>query len=227
MAAQIPSGTSPDEVAVHNYADFVRITFKDSKQTLFFDHSFHNKALFYQRIAPANQTILKACSNKQRSIHTILDLTAGWGIDSFILAQHGKQVTMLEQNSFIASILSASLRSAEAYSRTKQAVSRITLKACNSLDYLRSLKSHEDFDCIYIDPMFPERKSGAKPAKEMQLLQKLTDNLEVTSCFELALQKATNRVVVKRPAKAETITLKKPDFSYKEKSVRFDIYLSR
>lgn len=217
---------SLDEVDVERHSEYVRITFKDSKQSLFFDHSFHSKALFYQRIAPANQTILKACSNKQRSIHTILDLTAGWGIDSFILAQHGKQVTMLEQNPFIASILSTSLDNAGRHSKTMQAVSRMTLKACNSLDYLRSLKSQESFDCIYLDPMFPERKSGAKPAKEMQLLQKLTENLQVSSCFELALEKAINRVVVKRPAKADTITQQKPDFSYKEKSVRFDIYLS-
>jgi 16S rRNA (guanine1516-N2)-methyltransferase len=73
--------------------------------------------------------------------------------------------------------------------------------------------------------MFPERKSSAKPAKEMQLLQKLTGNLDVLDCFELALQKATNRVVVKRPAKAETLTQRIPDLTYREKTVRFDVYL--
>lgn len=227
MATHISSEDLPDEVVVIKHADYVRITFKDSKQSLSFDHSFHNNALFYQRIEPANQAILKACSNKQRSINTVLDLTAGWGIDSFILAQHGKQVTMLEQNSLITSILSTSLDNAAKHSRTKQAVDRMTLKTGNSLDYLRSLENKPGFDCIYIDPMFPQRKSGARPAKEMQLLQKLTDNLDMVSCFEQALQKATNRVVVKRPAKAGTLTSRKPDLSYKEKSVRFDIYLSR
>ena len=225
MAAQI--SMSPDEVVVEKHNDFVRVIIKDSKQSLSFDHSFHNKTLFYQRIEPAKQTILKACSNKNRSIHTVLDLTAGWGIDSFILAQHGKQVTMLEQNPLITSILSASLDAAEKHSRTKQAVGRIDLETCNSHDYLRSLDSHRIFDCIYIDPMFPERKSGAKPAKEMQLLQKLTENLDVLSCFELALQKAANRVVVKRPAKAETLTQRIPDLTYREKTVRFDVYLCR
>lgn len=218
---------SSDAVVVEEHADFVRVIINDLEQPLFFDHSFHNKTLFYQRIAPANQTILKACSNKKRSIHSVLDLTAGWGIDSFILAQHGKQVTMLEQNALITSILNTSLQMAEKHSRTKQAVSRIRLETCNSHDYLRSLNSHEVFDCIYIDPMFPERKSGAKPAKEMQLLQKLTGNLNILDCFELALQKATNRVVVKRPAKAETLTKIIPDLSYREKTVRFDVYLSK
>ena len=224
MAAKIP--VSPDEVVVEKHADFVRVIIGDSKQPLCFDHSFHDKTLFYRRIAPSNQTILKACSNKKRSIHTVLDLTAGWGMDSFILAQHGKRVTMLEQNSLITSVLSSSLARASKHSRTKQAVSRIRLETCNSRDYLSSLGSQEIFDCIYIDPMFPERKTGAKPAKEMQLLKKLTDNQDMLSCFDLALQKAGNRVVVKRPAKAETLTDRTPDLTYREKTVRFDIYFS-
>ncbi|MCP4283565.1 MAG: class I SAM-dependent methyltransferase, partial [Gammaproteobacteria bacterium] len=74
--------------------------------------------------------------------------------------------------------------------------------------------------------MFPTHKSSAKPAKEMQVLQALTDNVEIESCFDLALQKAHKRVVVKRPAKAATLTALKPDIVYREKTIRFDVYLT-
>lgn len=134
---------------------------------------------------------------------------------------------MLEQNALITSILSSSLDNASKHSRTRQTVSRIRLETCNSQDYLHAMGSDEMFDCVYIDPMFPERKSGAKPTKEIQLLQKLTENQDILNCFELALQKAANRVVVKRPAKAMTLTDRIPDLAYREKTVRFDIYLTR
>ncbi len=227
MTTNFPIPSFANEVDVETHAEFVRVSLKDSSQILTFDHSFHEKTLFYRRIEPAGQALLKACSNKQRSILTILDLTAGWGIDGFILAQHGKQVTMLEQNSLLVSILSVSLDLARGCTRTKSAVNRITLKASNSLNYLRALGSQDNFDCIYMDPMFPDRRSGAKPAKDMQLLQKLTENMDITHCFNLALDKATNRVVVKRPTRANTLTSKKPDFTYKEKTIRFDVYLTR
>jgi 16S rRNA (guanine1516-N2)-methyltransferase len=74
--------------------------------------------------------------------------------------------------------------------------------------------------------MFPRHKSGAKPAKDMQILQALTANVEIDSCFERALQKARRRVVVKRPAKAASLARLKPDLVYREKTIRFDVYLT-
>ncbi|MCP4232737.1 MAG: class I SAM-dependent methyltransferase, partial [Aestuariibacter sp.] len=82
------------------------------------------------------------------------------------------------------------------------------------------------YDCIYLDPMFPAHKSTAKPGKDMQLLQKLTHNLDIEACFELALTKAGNRVVVKRPLKSKPFTDRRVDMSYREKTIRFDVYLA-
>lgn len=213
-------------ITIEQQAESVKVVWADSSETLSFTHSFTDQRLFYQRITASNQTLLKACSNKRHSIHKILDLTAGWGIDGFILAQHGKQVTMLEQNPLIHSVVSRSLLNASKISRTKAAAQRIVLELGNSIDYLQTL-DRDKCDCIYLDPMFPEHKSNAKPGKEMQLLQKLTENLDIEACFELALQKAGNRVVVKRPARATSISSLKPDLSYREKTIRFDIYLTQ
>ena len=204
----------------------IQITWFDEAQKIEFTHSFHDAGQFYSRITPVNQGLLKACNNKQRNIRTLLDLTGGWGLDSFILAQHGKQVTMLEQNKLLHSIISHSLSNASQHSHTKAAGSRIELVLANSADFLRTWDKARPFDCIFLDPMFPEHKSGAKPGKEMQILQKLTGNLDIEDCFETALKSALKRVVVKRPAKSPALADRKPDMTYREKTIRFDVYLT-
>ena len=175
----------------------------------------------------STQALLKACSNKQRSIKTVLDLTAGWGIDSFTLAWHGQQVTLLEQNELVHAIVAYSLGRLAAEHHGAAVAERISIENTNANSYLQSLDANHEYDCIYLDPMFPRHKSGAKPAKDMQILQALTANVEIDSCFELALQKARRRVVVKRPAKAASLAKLKPELVYREKTIRFDVYLTR
>ena len=213
------------DIKISGLNDGVRIEWSDGCSTLNYTHSFNHPS-FYRRINATGQAIIKACSNKQRSIRSVLDLTGGWGVDSFILAHHGKQVTMLEQSDIVHSVTVQSLEKALRNSNLKNAISYIKSININSLDYLYAIDDNISFDCIYLDPMFPTHKSTAKPGKDMQLLQKLTENLDIEACFELALTKATNRVVVKRPLKSAPMTTRQPDLVYKEKTVRFDVYLT-
>ncbi len=189
-----------------------------------FQHSFLVGA-FARRAQQSNQALLKACSNKQATIKTVLDMTAGWGIDSLSLASHGKRVTMLEQNPMLQAIVSWSLDCLGADSAGCVVAGRLSLQQAHARDFLQT--SNDSFDCIYLDPMFPPHKSSAKPAKAMQLLQSLTENLDMDACVELALQKAGNRVVIKRPLKAAALVERKADLVYREKTVRFDVYLTK
>ncbi len=191
-----------------------------------FQHSFVSGALPV-RARQSTQALIKACSNKQRNITKVLDLTAGWGIDGFTLAWHDRQVTLLEQNQLLYLILSYSLSRLATDNRGATVAARMHIQNVNANSYLQSLGANHEYDCIYLDPMFPRHKSGAKPAKEMQILQALTANVDIDSCFELALQKARRRVVVKRPAKAARLSSLKPDLVYREKTIRFDVYLTR
>jgi len=191
-----------------------------------FQHSFVSGSLPV-RARQSTQALLKACSNKQRNIKTVLDLTAGWGIDSFTLAWHGQQVMLLEQNEVVHAIVAYSLSRLAANHHSAAVAERIVIENINAKSYLRSSAANLEYDCIYLDPMFPRHKSGAKPAKEMQILQALTANVEIDSCFELALQTARRRVVVKRPARAAQLSSLKPDLVYREKTIRFDVYLTR
>jgi hypothetical protein len=54
----------------------------------------------------------------------------------------------------------------------------------------------------------------------------LTMNQDIDTCFELALQMAGKRVVVKRPVKSPPISDLDPDLVYREKTIRFDVYMT-
>ena len=193
------------------------------KQKSCFTHSFTEPKL-RKRASQKNQLLLKACNNKKKEIKTVVDLTAGWGRDSFILATHGQNITMLEQNPFIYNCLNFLINIAR-HDNSDEVYKRLQVINQNSVDYL-SGKDPGFADCLYLDPMFPAHKSSALPSKDLQILQLLTDNLDIDELFELALEKARFRVVVKRSIHAELLSDRKPDIVYKEKTIRFDVYLT-
>ena len=156
----------------------------------------------------------------------MLDLTAGWGVDGYTLARHGQRVTLIEQNALIQAIVAHSLAQLAADPVGSKFAGRLSIEAIDAKRYLQNLPEDHEFDCIYLDPMFPAHKSTAKPAKEMQILQALTENTDLEACFELALKQARKRVVVKRSARAEPLGQHKPDLVQRAKTIRFDIYLT-
>lgn len=215
--------SAPLDLRLEPDARGVGITLVDTGLSYY--HSFVTGPLA-RRAKQADQALLRACNNKQRNISSLLDLTAGWGGDSLTLAWHGLQIRLLEQNSLLAAILGYSVECLRAEGIGAEAGQRMAIECINSAEFLQESGNDDEFDCIYLDPMFPPHKSSARPAKEMQILQALTGNSDIESCFELALEKALKRVVVKRPAKAPGLHESKPDLVYREKSVRFDVYLT-
>jgi len=215
--------SSTQDLRIDLQAQGVRIELTDLQ--LHFVHSFVSGPIA-KRASQSTQLLLKACNNKLRSIHRILDLTAGWGVDAFVLARHGHDVTLLECNRLVHAVLACSLEQLALAPGNESLAQRLALELADANHYLRGLNDRHDYDCIYLDPMFATHKSGAKPAKEMQILQALTDNLDIETCFELALAKARKRVVVKRAAKAPSLAGAKPDLVQRARTIRFDIYLT-
>lgn len=215
--------SSPVDLRVEADARGVSLHLKNPRLSWY--HSFVIGALA-KRSRQTDQALLRACNNKQRSLVSVLDLTAGWGADSLALARQGRQVRLLEQNSLLAGILEYSLGCLAATDAGRETAARMRVECANSAEFLLALDDSDGFDCIYLDPMFPAHKSSARPAKEMQILQAMTGNSDIEQCFELALARARRRVVVKRPAKAPGLHESKPDIVYRETSVRFDVYLT-
>jgi 16S rRNA (guanine1516-N2)-methyltransferase len=176
-----------------------------------------------------SQLIARAVGLHKSSRPEVLDATAGLGGDSYVLAGLGCNVTMLEQSAVVAALLQDGLqRLAASPDAQLQAIAdRLQLRpATRAEDYLaRSNNSHQ---LIYLDPMFPGAAGSAAVKKEMQLLRLLLDQPgDEAQLLQLALEKASCRVVVKRHKQSPAIAGPAPSYQLVGKAIRYDIYSLR
>ena len=185
---------------------------KNPAKPICVDFSIYNKI---------NKTLIKACGEKNK---TILDCTAGLCRDSFILACKNYNITAIEKNKIIFALLQDGYNNALNDNNLNKIIQNIKLINIDSIDFLENCE--ESFDCIYLDPMFEESKKSRLVKKEMQIFHNLASNSDNEKLFNLAITKTKNRVVVKRALHGEyLINSIKPDFSLKEKTIRFDVYI--
>ncbi len=86
---------------------------------------------------------------------------------------------------------------------------RIQLISENSIDYLKKCKSR--YQCIYLDPMYPHNTQSALNKLSMRTIRAhVGDDQDSEQLLDISLQKAINRVVVKRPKFAPCISELKP-----------------
>ncbi len=168
----------------------------------------------------------KAVGSKKGHRPNIVDATAGWGRDAFVLATLGCRVHMIERSELMAKLLEDGLRRAE----QDEKIGKL-MKDNLSLSFGESQQEllHTPFEpeVIYLDPMFPHKEKSALVKKDMQILQDIAEqDTDADALLHLALTIATNRVVVKRPSTADFLAEIKPQTSIKTKKHRFDIYLT-
>lgn len=207
--------------------------FENSQQTPLFKLDFNSPSFQYlQQSLTKSQPIAKAVglANSKQPLK-ILDTTAGFGRDSFILTAFGCEVTCLEQHPIIALTLDDAISHAK-QNCTDLQTDKWTAHCINSIDYLKRQskdKSADIFDVIYLDPMFPDRyQKSALAKKSMQLLQSMVaTDLDYATLLTYACTLAKSRVVVKRPANAPYLSNLKPNFTTgMQKTTRFDVYIS-
>ncbi len=183
---------------------------------------FLAEKLSYRRRAQQKELISKAVGITANFKPSIVDATAGFGTDAFILASLGARVTLIEKSNIVFSLLQDGFNRASQDLTLEPILKNMTLIHQNSIDYLNSLTNKPDV--IYLDPMFPERKKTALVKKEMQALQALLEpDDDIERLFKVAL-KTGKRVVVKRPRLAPLLSKQKPTFQLTAKSCRFDVY---
>ena len=172
------------------------------------------------------EAISRAVGIKKGHRPNIIDATAGWGRDAFVLATMRCRVHMIERSKIIATLLEDGLRRAAQDEKIGPLIStRLSLTCGDS----RQALPHAPFEpeVIYLDPMFPHKEKSALVKKEMRVLQEVVGQDEdADELLKLALTIATKRVVVKRPASADYLGKRKPQTSIKTKKHRFDIYLT-
>lgn len=176
------------------------------------------------RSATKNDILVKAIGLK-KGVRTVCDATCGLGYDAFFLSTFKNlEVTACERNPVPAELV------LDALSRVKDTGLFESRPLFFHYGEARAfLDAHrEEFDAVYLDPMYPaDEGATAKPKKEMFLFRELIgEDTDTEALFESALAAAKKRVVVKRSDNAAEITKSRaPDFVVPGKTVRFDIYL--
>jgi len=176
---------------------------------------FTNKKLAFRSQAHLNaELVIKAVLGKKKQALAVLDCTAGFGKDSYLLSLTGSQITAYESNPVMMALLKDGLNRAE--------INSINLINKNALKHIKNTNC----DVIYIDPMYPASKKSAKNNKEMTFLQSFIGHqaqMAEDLFVQARLSKAT-KIVIKRPLKASFIQAQKPTSQITGKAVRFDIY---
>ena len=172
------------------------------------------------------QHLARAIGLKKHPHPVVVDATAGLGRDAFVLATLGCRVTMLERSAVIAALLGDGLQHAQDVDEeaVRNIAQQMLFVHADAISWLESNRGMADV--IYLDPMFPARNKSAQVKKEMRFFQDIVgSDQDSGELFRTALDAARRRVVIKRPVRSGYVAAKKPDFSIKGKTTRYDIYL--
>ena len=174
-----------------------------------------------------HQPLAKAVGAHKKLPLNIIDLTAGLGRDSMVLALLGCHVTMLERQPVVAALLADGLRRAQANSELSQVIDeRIKFIQQDGLQWLAQADVNRQESVVYYDPMYPKREKSSLVKKEMRLFQHLIGaDHDVDENFLQLCQMGFGRIVVKRPRYADCIANSPPTHQIVSKSTRWDVYL--
>lgn len=173
------------------------------------------------------QPLAKAIGLKKGATPTIIDATAGFARDAFVLANLGCQITLIERNPIIATLIEDALLRAANDDDIASVIQRMSLINIDAVEYLTKLEQQNRPEVIYMDPMYPSREKSALVKKDMRLLHQLAGpDTDSEQLLEAARKTALKRVVVKRPKSALFVGDQKPATRIESKNTRYDIYLS-
>lgn len=175
-------------------------------------------SLEMSKLAPLKpgQPLRKAIGYKGHPLK-ILDITAGWGQDAWLLAKLGCEVTAIERNELVFMFLDFLNKNPET------GPGNLNFILDDSLHYLKTIKEKRP-DVIYMDPMFQTNKKSAS-GKPLWILQQITRSPpeEISALFEEALKKSQKRIVVKRGKREKPF--KGPLLcSFSGRAIRFDVF---
>jgi 16S rRNA (guanine1516-N2)-methyltransferase len=184
---------------------------------------FSDPGMQYRRKGGQNELLGRAVGVKAARHPAVFDATAGLGRDAYVLADLGCDVTLCERSPVLAFLLEEAIAAAgiSAQSEVRDAANRMHLTAGDARDQVIEVGQ-----VIYLDPMFPDRRSSAAVRKDLATLQQLhgvEQAEEADAMLEWALQQPASRIVVKRPPKAPRLADMKVSHAITGKAVRFDV----
>ena len=229
LAAQLTlpfTPLNPDHFQLVITAQHFEIRAPDLGNPIFVDFIAGKNAHRRQFGGGRGQPLAKAIGLKKGATPTIIDATAGFARDAFVLANLGCQITLIERNPMMATLNEDALQRAKDDKETLDVVNRMSLINDDAVTYLNNLKIQNRPEVIYIDPMYPSREKSALVKKDMRLLHQLAGpDTDSELLLATARKTALKRVVVKRPKSAPFVGEQKPATSIESKNTRYDIYL--
>ncbi len=185
---------------------------------------FAAPAMEYRRKGGQNELLGRAVGVKADRKPRVVDATAGLGRDAFVLADLGCEVTLIERSRVLAWLLAEAVAVAgiSASGHVREAAARMQVVPGDSATHTVPAQA-----VIYLDPMFPERRSSAAVKKDLTLLQALHGNTDPgeEALWDWSQSQPAARIVVKRPVKAPPLCGQKPSHAISGKAVRFDVYV--
>lgn len=159
---------------------------------------------------------------KTKSAHPIaVDATAGLGEDALLLAAAGYEVILFEQDPVIAVLLRDAMERGKKHPVLRETIGRMKLIVGDSIALMPAMVGSPDL--VYLDPMFPERRKSGLINKKLQLLQKLERPCAAEDeLLQAALSVQPQKIVIKRPLKGAYLAGRKPGYSVKGKTIRYD-----
>lgn len=170
------------------------------------------------------QALARAMGLRAGKTPLIIDATAGLGRDAFLLASLGAHVVLIERSERMHALLADGMeRALEEGGTFREIIGRMTLLLGDSKDLIPGLSG----EAILIDPMHPPRKNTALVKRELRQVREIVGTDEdAVDLMRVALRHASNRVVLKWPAKADPIEgLRPPSHQIKGKSTRYDVFM--
>lgn len=175
-------------------------------------------------LVKATRVKIAESSSRAGASPMAVDATAGLGEDAVLLAASGFSVRMYERNAVVAALLKDALRRAQAVPELSGIVARMSLCEGDSVNELPLISPSPDV--VFLDPMFPAKTKSAIAKKKLQMLQRLEQPCEdEADLLQAAFDAHPRKVVVKRPVKGPHLAGRKPSYSLKGKTVRYDCYV--
>lgn len=178
-----------------------------------------------KRLSARSELLLKALGGKAGD--TVVDMTTGLGIDTWLLATFGYTVYACERSPTLYAMLEDGL---QRFRESHRGLSQISNTASNirlrNLDSSSSVESSWSAKYAVIDPMFPVKKKQALASGDMQMLQRFIGRGEsVDLLLHAAKAKGIKRAVVKRVLRSKRCYARlEPLYSLEGRSTRFDVF---
>ena len=202
------------KITLHKTSDGYEI--RDNEKNMKLSLSFDD----YSKILLDNKKHQLSKIFKARN-SSILDCTGGFARDAAILASLGNNVTLIERNPLIMSLL-VDAREKIKNDGIRYIFSRIKNRFGNCIDFIRRTDMH--FDYIYFDFMFNINKS-ALPSKNEQFLRKIVKNdvNENVDIIHETIQRVRSKIIIKEHISSNDYDNFDIINTYKGKTVKYHL----